>query len=92
MQPGLAQGVIQMRGHGLQLPLNLAGCDDQAVRIVGAARYIQNQDVLGLVIFKAFARRFDEYFQPVGCQFFAALTARAADPRGCRLRFAIGLG
>jgi len=92
MQASLAQCLVQMGRHGLQLAFNLAGRDDQPVRVIGAARDIQNQNVFGLVIFQAFARGFHKYFQPVRWKLFAALAARAADARGRGLGFAIGLG
>ncbi len=92
MQAGLAQRLIQMGRHGLQLALYLAGRDDQAVRVIGAACHIQHQNVFGLVVFQAFAGGFHQGFQPVERQFFAALAAGAADARRGGLGFAIGLG
>jgi len=92
MQAGLAQSLIQMGGHGLQLALHLAGRDDQAVRVIGAACDIQHQNVFGLVVFQAFAGGFHQGFQAVERQFFAALAARAADARRGGLGFAIGFG
>lgn len=92
MQPGLAQSLIQMRCHGLQLALHLAGGDDQAVRVIGAARDIQHQNVFGLVVFKASARGFDQNFQAVERHFLATLAAGAVNARRGGLGFAIRLG
>lgn len=75
MQPGLAEGFIQMGCHGLQLALYLAGRDDQAVRVIGAASHVQNHDVFGLVVFQAFLRGLHKHLQPVGRQFFTAFAA-----------------
>ena len=82
MQPGLAKRLIQMRCHGLQLALHLAGRDNQPIRVIGAACHIQDDDVFGLVVFQAFARGIHKQFQPIWCYFRAALGARGA--RCCR--------
>ena len=92
MQASLAERFIQMRRHGLQLTLYLAGRDDQPIRIIGAACHIQDDDVFRLVVFQAFPRGFHKYFQPVRCKFFAAFAAGARDARRCGLCCAIGLG
>ena len=92
MQPSLAQSLIQMGCHGLQLALHLAGRDDQAVRVIGTAGHIQHQNIFGLIVFQAFARGFYQDFQAVERHFFAALATRAVDARRGGLRFAIGLG
>ncbi|MCZ8279512.1 MAG: hypothetical protein O9313_14330 [Acetobacteraceae bacterium] len=60
------------------MALNLAGRDDQAVRVIGAAGHVQNDDILGLVVFQAFLRGFNKKLQPVGRQFFAAPAACGA--------------
>ena len=78
MQPGLAERFIQMRRHGLQLALNLAGRDDQPVRVISTASYVQDHDVFGLVVFQALARGLYKYFQPVRCNFFATPAAGGA--------------
>ncbi len=75
VQSGLAERFIQMRRHGLQLALNLAGRDDQPVRVIGAASHVQNHNVFGLVVFQALACGLHKYFQPVRCNFFAAPAA-----------------
>ncbi len=78
VQPSLAERFIQMRRHGLQLALNLAGRDDQPIRVIGAAGHVQDHDVFGLVVFQALARGLYKYFQPVRCNFFAAPAAGGA--------------
>jgi hypothetical protein len=80
-----------MRRHGLQLALNLAGRDDQPVRVIGAASYVQNHDVFGLVVFQALARGLYKYFQPVRCKFFAASATGGAGRRDLRGGFRLGL-
>jgi len=92
MQPGLAERFIQMRRHGLQLALNLAGRDDQPVRVISAASYVQNHNVFGLVVFQALARGLYKYFQPVRCNFFAASAAGGAGRRDLGGGFSLGLG
>ena len=92
MQASLAERFIQMRRHGLQLALYLAGRDDQPIRVIGAACHIQDDDVFRLVVFQAFPCGFHKYFQPVRCKFFAALAAGARDARRGWLCCAIGLG
>ena len=92
VQPRLAQRFIQMRRHGLQLAFNLAGRDDQPVRVIGAAGHVQNHNVFGLVVFQALARGLHKYFQPVRCNFFAAPAAGGAWRCDLGGRFRLGLG
>lgn len=92
MQPSLAERFIQMCRHGLQLALNLAGRDDQAVRVIGAAGHVQDHDVFGLVVFQALARGLHKYFQPVRCKFFAASATGGAGRRDLGGGFRLGRG
>ena len=92
VQPGLAERFIQMRRHGLQLAFNLAGRDDQPVRVIGAASHVQDHDVFGLVVFQALARGFYKYFQPVRCNFFATPAAGGAGRCDLGGGFCLGLG
>ena len=92
MQPSLAQRFIQMRRHGLQLALNLAGRDDQPVRVIGAASHVQDHNVFGLVVFQALARGLYKYFQPVRCNFFATPAAGGAGRCDLGGGFGLGLG
>ena len=92
VQPRLAERFIQMRRHGLQLALNLAGRDDQPVRVIGAASHVQNHNVFGLVVFQALARGFYKYFQPVRCNFFATPAAGGAGRCDLGGGFCLGLG
>jgi hypothetical protein len=81
-----------MRRHGLQLALNLAGRDDQPIRVIGAASHVQNHDVFGLVVFQALARGLYKYFQPVRCNFFAASAAGGAGRCDLGGGFSLGRG
>lgn len=92
MQASLAECFIQMRRHGLQLALNLAGRDNQPIRVIGAASHVQNHDVFGLVVFQALARCFYKYLQPVRCKFFAASATGGAGRSDLRGGFRLGLG
>ena len=92
VQPRLAERFIQMRRHGLQLALNLAGRDDQPIRVIGAAGHVQDHDVFGLVVFQALARGLYKYFQPVRCKFFAASAAGGAWRCDLGGGFRLGLG
>ena len=92
VQPRLAERFIQMRRHGLQLAFNLAGRDDQPVRVIGAASHVQNHNVFGLVVFQALARGFYKYFQPVRCNFFATPAAGGAGRCDLGGGFCLGLG
>jgi hypothetical protein len=76
----------------LQLALNLAGRDDQPIRVIGAASHVQNHDVFGLVVFQALARGLYKYFQPVRCNFFAASAAGGAGRCDLGGGFRLGLG
>ena len=71
-----------MRRHGLELPLHLAGRDDQAVGVIGAAGDVEQDDVLGLVVLERLHRRLDDQGQAIGGQFLPLAGAGGAGQWG----------